>query len=137
MGIRYASYEIFRDIMMGGIFGLFEVKVPVVFPDTEGFPPRRDGRYCISFCLDVDFSVRIYVSASMNVALYPPNCEVRREEWAVPCMNSNPSAQCQLRSNRRTWRFVEQILNGPETENPSAYSTVRPCVAKNPPCRKK
>ena len=27
------------------IFGLFEVKVLVNFSGTEGFPPRRDGRY--------------------------------------------------------------------------------------------
>jgi len=27
------------------VFDMFKVEVPVVFSGTEGFPPRRDGRY--------------------------------------------------------------------------------------------
>jgi len=30
---------------MGGIFGVFEVKVHALFSGTQGFPARRDGRY--------------------------------------------------------------------------------------------
>jgi len=33
---------------MCGVFGMSKVKVPVIFSSTEGFPPRRDGRYVIS-----------------------------------------------------------------------------------------
>jgi len=29
------------------VFDMSKVKVPVIFSGTEGFPPRRDGRYLI------------------------------------------------------------------------------------------
>jgi len=27
------------------VFDMSKVKVPIIFSGTEGFPPRRDGRY--------------------------------------------------------------------------------------------
>jgi hypothetical protein len=51
---------------MCGIFGLFEVKVPVIFSGTEGFPPRRDGRYS-----RIWWKPRPLVTGGLETSLYP------------------------------------------------------------------
>ena len=42
---EYDLYKSLGDVDIYEVFDVFEVEVPVIFLGTEGFSPRRDGRY--------------------------------------------------------------------------------------------
>ncbi len=45
-------------------FKILEVKVPVIFSGTEGFPLRRDGRYTMD-------RIKLKLNSSYSASKYP------------------------------------------------------------------
>jgi hypothetical protein len=54
VAIEHNFQDILRDIGLCIDFEIPEVKVPVIFSGTQGFPVRRDGRYItLAFLMDL------------------------------------------------------------------------------------